>query len=257
MKIVRFKKGDAVRYGILKGEKVLGLKSSPFQGNWDWEAIDWEGTEYALGEVKLLVPCEPSKYLGVGLNFVGAAKAAGRPAPSYPVTFLKPTSALVADGENIEIKMYQDCQYLYEGEMAAVIGKTAKNVSREEALDYVLGYTCSNDVTDFTQVDKDALRFKCADTFAPTGPCIETEVDPSCVRIRSFVNGELRQDGNTGEFIFDVPSVIEFFSSYMTLYPGDVISMGTPAGAGRIKPGDVLRIEVEGIGVLENKVRAV
>lgn len=138
-----------------------------------------------------------------------------------------------------------------------MIKKEGKRIPKEKAMDYVLGCTCSNDVTDFTQVDRDALRFKCADTFGPIGPCIDTEVDPSNARIRSWVNGQQRQDGNTSEMIFDVHYMISFFSEFMTLYPGDVISMGTPAGAGQINPGDKITIEVEGIGVLENTVEAI
>lgn len=257
MKIVRFFHDESVNYGVLENGVVRGLQISPFCELWDSSAPMFDGTEYRMEDVALLVPCEPTKYLGVGLNFTGAAKMLGRPAPEYPITFLKPTSAVVPSGAAIEIPVFEGYHYLYEGELAVVIGKEAKNVSREHALEYVMGYTCSNDITDFTNFEKDPLRLKCADTFGPVGPCIETELDASNTRIRSWVNGELKQDGNTAEFIFDIPYMIEFFSNYMTLNPGDVISMGTPAGASAIRPGDRLRIEVDGIGVLENVVKRI
>ena len=257
MKIVRFSNEETVKYGVLDGSVVRGIQISPFCELWDHGAPMFDGTEYPVENVTLLVPCEPTKYLGVGLNFTGAAKMLGRAAPEYPITFLKPTSAVVPSGAAIEIPVFEGYHYLSEGELAVVIGKEAKNVSRENALDYVLGYTCSNDITDFTNFEKDPLKLKCADTFGPVGPCIETELDAAHTRIRSWVNGELKQDGNTAEFIFDIPYMIAFFSSYMTLYPGDVISMGTPAGASAIHPGDMLRIEVDGIGVLENVVKGI
>ncbi len=260
MKIVRFRCGLEEKYGILEGKEIRGLESSPFSGGESSGKAGAEvsyrldGSSLRADEVKLLTPCEPTKYLGVGLNFAGAAKAMGRPVPKYPITFMKPTGACIAAGEAVEIPASDGCDCLYEGEMAVVIGKTARHVSEEDALSYVFGYTCSNDITDRSQFGTDDLRLKAADTFGPIGPCIETELDPSHTRIRSWVNGELRQDGNTKEMIFSVPYMISFFSDYMTLYPGDIISMGTPYGAGQIHPGDVLRIEVEGIGILENYV---
>ena len=257
MKIVRFARENQAQYGILEEEVVKGLQNNPFLPGWAEHGPAFDGGVYPLSKVRLLTPCTPTKYLGVGLNFTGAAKALGRPAPTYPITFLKPTGAVIGAGEAIKLKMFEGYQYLYEGELAAVIGKEAKNVAREDATSYLLGYTCSNDVTDFTQFEKDPLRLKCADTFGPIGPCIETEIDPGNTRIRSWVNGELRQDGNTSEMIFDVGYMVAFLSEYMTLYPGDVISMGTPAGAGPIHPGDHIRIEVDGVGVLENHVEAI
>lgn len=253
MKIVRFRRGTEEKYGILEDGRILGLKEPPFSEG--GEGVLRDGSVYRPEEVKLLTPCTPTKYLGVGLNFSGAAKAMGRPVPDYPLTFMKPTGACIAAGEDIEIRIFDGYDYLYEGEMAVVIGKTAKNVPEEAALSYVFGYTCSNDITDREKFGTDDLKLKAADTFGPIGPCIETEFDPFHARIQSWVNGELRQDGNTEEMIFSVPYMIAFFSEYMTLYPGDVISMGTPRGAGRIHPGDVLRIEVSGIGALENTVR--
>lgn len=256
MKIVRFCKDGENKYGILKEGRISGLRRSPFSQNLEkGQEYEKDGSVYGLKEVRLLTPCLPTKYLGVGLNFTGAAKAMNRPIPEYPITFMKPTGACIASGEAIEIRIFDGYDYLYEGEMAVVIGKTAKNVSEKEALSCVFGYTCSNDITDRARFGIDDLKLKAADTFGPIGPCIETEFDPFHARIRSWVNGELRQDGNTEEMIFSVPYMISFFSEYMTLYPGDIISMGTPGGAGQIHPGDVLRIEVSGIGALENTVK--
>lgn len=257
MKLVRFQYNLEEKYGILKGAEIWGLQGTPFSDDWDQDNPEFDKSVYLQREVKILTPCCPSKYLGVGLNFVGAAKAMNRPVPKYPITFMKPSGACIATKEAIEIRNFKESDYLYEGEMAVVIGKTAKNVDKEEALSYLLGYTCSNDITDRFQFQKDDLRMKGADTFGPIGPCIETDLDPYNVRIRSWVNQKLCQDGNTADLIFDVPYMIEFFSSFMTLFPGDVISMGTPYGAGQIYPGDVVRIEVEGIGILENTVKEI
>ena len=257
MKIVRFEGNAGAQYGVLEGEKIRGLAGSPFADGWSKADPDFDGTEYGKDSVKLLVPCEPTKYLGVGLNFKGAAATLGRPAPTYPITFIKPTGAVVATGENIEIHEKENQNYWFEGELAVVIGKTCKNASKDDAMDCVFGYTCSNDVTDMAEFGHDELKVKGADTFGPVGPCIETDVDPDNCRIRSWLNGEQRQDGNSREFIFDIPYIIEFFSSYQTLFPGDVISMGTPAGAGSFKAGDILKVEVEGIGTLVNEAKAV
>ena len=256
MKLVRFFAEGTEHYGVLNDGIICGLKNSyiEYAGK---NLNEMDGNRYLLSEVKLLTPCVPSKYLGVGLNFSGAAKALNRPVPQYPLTFMKPATSCVATKENIEISLVDGYDYLYEGEMAVVIGKKARNVSKEEAMSYVLGYTCSNDVTAKHWMGKDDLKLKAADTFGPIGPCIETELDPFHARIRSWVDGELKQDGNTEEMIFDVPYMISFFSKYMTLLPGDVISMGTPYGTGNIQPGNHIAVEVEGIGRLENTVKGI
>lgn len=255
MKLVRFLADKKEKYGIVKEETVFGLKESYLEGGYGTEQMD--GSSYALSDIQLLTPCKPTKYLGVGLNFEGAARAMNRPVPEYPITFMKPTAACIPTQAEIEIPLVEGYDYLYEGELAVVIGKKTKNVSREEAMSYVFGYTCSNDITARHWFGKDDLKLKAADTFGPIGPCIETELDPFHARIRSWVDGQLKQDAWTDEMIFDVPYMISFFSSYMTLFPGDVISMGTPYGAGNIHPGNELRIEVEGIGTLVNRVKGI
>lgn len=257
MKIVRFEKDGLVRYGRMDGETVKGIMYSPFCAKWREERPGYTGEQFSVSEIRLLVPCEPTKYIGVGLNFEGAARTLGREAPAYPITFMKPSGAVIPSGASIELKERADADYWFEGELAVVIKKDCRRVKRADAYDYIAGYTCTNDITNMAEFGHDDLKLKAADTYGPTGPCMETSMDPNCCRIRSWVNGELRQDGNSSEFIFDIPYMIEFISDTMTLYPGDILAMGTPAGAGPCRPGDRLRIEVEGIGILENTVVSV
>lgn len=254
IKIVRFEGKKGAQYGVLEGGEIRGLMIGPFEEQWNMDAPVFDETTYAMDDVKLLVPCEPTKYIGVGLNFSSAAQAIGRECPDYPITFIKPLDAVIATNEDIVLPRDEDC-FCYEGEMAVVIGKQAKCVPAERAKEYILGCTCSNDVTDMGSFGKDDLKMKGSDTFGPVGPCISTDVNPDHCVIRSWLNGELRQEGNTDEMKFSVAHMIELLSSYMTLHPGDVISMGTPAGLGHIHPGDQICIEVEGVGKLVNGVR--
>lgn len=254
MKIVRFSDGYGADYGILKGDVIHRLKGSPFDPAWDKSEPEYDGDTFSKNDVKILAPCEPTKYLGVGLNFHEAAKSQNRPVPDYPITFMKPNTAIIGSGDSIVLTPKENSKYLYEGELAVVIGRKTRNVNKKDALNYVLGYTCSNDVTDFPQFGKDDLRVKCADTFGPIGPCIETDINPDNVVIRSWLNGEKCQEGNTKDMIFNVAYMIAFFSDYMTLMPGDIISMGTPVGLAAIHPGDRIRVEVEGVGFLDNTV---
>lgn len=252
MKIVRCLADGAARYGQLCGRTIRELAVSPFEDGFDKHAPVYTGKEYQIDGIKLLTPCQPTKIMGVGVNYVKVAEELQVPVPTYPITFMKPTGTAIPTGETIRLPVFEGYDYLYEGEMGVVIGKEAYHVSREEALSYVLGCTCMNDITDRTKMNVDALKLKCVDTFAPFGPCIDTEVDPLHARVRSWVNGELRQDGTTADMLFNAAYIIELFTSYMTLYPGDVISMGTPPGAGAVHPGDVIGVEVDDIGLLEN-----
>ena len=253
MKLVRFLCRNTTKYGVLTDNIIQGLAVTPFQDTWDINHPSFDGTSYSLDDVRLLVPCEPTKYIGVGLNFSGAAQDMNRECPDYPITFMKHTGAVIATNEDIVLPRNEDC-FIYEGEMAVIIGRTAKNVRAENAQDYILGYTCSNDITDQGFFGKDDLKLKSPDTFAPVGPCISTETDPNNCSIRSWKNGQLLQEGNTSEMKFNVAYMVEFLSSYMTLYPGDIISMGTPAGCAKIHSGDQLCVEVEGVGKLYNCV---
>jgi 2-keto-4-pentenoate hydratase/2-oxohepta-3-ene-1,7-dioic acid hydratase in catechol pathway len=197
----------------------------------------------------------PSKIIGIGQNYRAHAIEMGKGLPEEPLMFLKPRSAMIADGAAIaRPKGFERVDY--EGELGVVIGKRASKVSKADALGIVLGYTCVNDVTvrDLQKKDGQWTRAKGFDTFCPIGPRIVPGLDPRALRITTRVNGVVKQDSSTSDLIFDVATLISFASQYMTLEPGDVISTGTPAGVGNLDPGDVCEIEIEGIGVLTNPV---
>jgi 2-keto-4-pentenoate hydratase/2-oxohepta-3-ene-1,7-dioic acid hydratase in catechol pathway len=220
-----------------------------------------------LADVTLLAPIpRPPKIVCIGVNYADHAAEAGRALPRWPSVFLKAPSAIVGPGEPI-VRPPTTEQLDYEVELTVVIGKRAKNVSREDAMSYVAGYTIMNDVSARDlQFDKDGgiILGKNFDTSAPLGPAItlvDELPDPTNLGIRTWVNGELRQDGNTHNLIFDVPAIIAFLTQQLTLEPGDCIATGTPAGVGLgmkpqvwLQPGDTVRMEVDGIGVLENPV---
>jgi 2-keto-4-pentenoate hydratase/2-oxohepta-3-ene-1,7-dioic acid hydratase in catechol pathway len=197
----------------------------------------------------------PSKIIGIGQNYRAHAVEMGKGIPEEPLMFLKPRTAMIADGAAIERPGGFE-RVDHEAELGVVIGKRAHRVSREHALDYVLGYTCVNDVTvrDLQKKDGQWTRAKGFDTFCPIGPRIAVGLDPTNLRITTRVNGKVRQDSSTSDMIFDVATLISFCSQYMTLEAGDVISTGTPAGVANLVPGDVCEIEIEGIGVLTNPV---
>jgi len=199
----------------------------------------------------------PSKIIGIGVNYRAHAVEMGKGLPEEPLMFLKPRSALLPDGFPIERPSGYD-RVDYEGELGVVIGARARRVPRERALDFVLGFTCINDVTvrDLQKKDTQWTRAKGFDTFCPLGPRIVAGLDPSALRIVTRVNGQVRQDSSTSDLIFDVPTLIAFVSSHMTLEVGDVISTGTPSGVGNLEIGDVVEVEIEGIGTLRNPVIA-
>lgn len=199
----------------------------------------------------------PSKIIGIGQNYRAHAVEMGKGLPEEPLMFLKPRSALIADGAAI-VRPSGYERVDHEGELGVVIGTRASRVSRQDALSIVLGYTCVNDVTvrDLQKKDGQWTRAKGFDTFCPIGPRIVAGLDPTNLRITTRVNGQVRQDSSTSDLIFDVATLVSFCSQYMTLEPGDVISTGTPAGVGNLAPGDVCEIEIEGIGVLTNPVIA-
>jgi len=199
----------------------------------------------------------PSKIIGIGVNYRAHAVEMGKGLPEEPLMFLKPRSALLPDGGAIERPLPYD-QVHFEGELGVVIGQRVKRVSREQALDVVLGYTCVNDVSvrELQKKDGQWARAKGFDTFCPLGPRIVGGLDPRNLRIQTRVNGAIRQDSTTADLIFDVATLIAFCSEHMTLEFGDVISTGTPAGVGNMAPGDTVEIEIEGVGVLRNTVIA-
>jgi len=249
MKIVRFAVDDKVKYGVINGELVQAIEDKPFR------YLKLTDHHYQLNEVNLLPPCTPSKIVCLGLNYHQHAKEMNDPLPNAPLIFLKPSTAVIGPEEAI-VYPSSSTQVDYEGELAVVIKKPVWRVSIEDALDYVLGYTCFNDVTarDLQTKDKQWTRAKSFDTFAAIGPCIETELDPENVVVETYLNGELKQHGNTSDLIFTIPQLINFISNVMTLLPGDMIATGTPSGVGPMYPGDTVEIKIEPIGSLRNYV---
>ncbi len=207
-------------------------------------------------DVKILPPCSPSKIVAVGLNYSDHAKEMKLKIPDFPALFLKPSSSVIGSGDYI-IYPPMSKQVDYEAELAVVIGKTASYVSEADAAQYILGYTCLNDVTarDLQAIDSQWTRAKGFDTFAPLGPVIETELDGDNADITLRLNGEVRQHSNTSNFIFSVNNLVSQISKVMTLNPGDVITTGTPSGIGPMKPGDIVEVDISGIGILKNTVK--
>lgn len=215
------------------------------------------GHRLELSTVRLLPPTAPTKVICVGFNYRDHAQELEVEIPKEPLFFLKPPSALVAHGQPIPYPAHT-AQLDYEGELAVVIARRCRSVSRERAREVILGYSILNDVTarDVQKVEKQWVRAKAFDGSAPYGPWVETELDPLDVRIITRVNGEVRQDSSTRYMIFDVYELVAEASRYMTLEPGDVIATGTPPGVGPLRPGDVVEITVEGVGTLRNPVAA-
>ncbi len=249
MKIVRFAADNKVRYGILKGKSIQAVEGKPYRH------IALTDHYYQLGEVRLLAPCAPSKIVALGLNYRNHAAEVKAPLPDAPLIFLKPSTAVIGPEDNI-IYPSSSARVDYEGELGVVIKKPVWRVSVENALDYVLGYTCFNDVTarDLQRHDSQWTRAKGFDTFAAIGPCIETELDPGNVELETYLNGERKQYTNTSDLIYSVPELVNFISSVMTLLPGDVIATGTPSGIGPMYPGDTVEIKIGSIGTLRNHV---
>ena len=207
--------------------------------------------------MRLQEPIRPSKIVCVGRNYREHAAELGNKMPEEPLLFLKAPSAIILSGDEIVLPSASQ-QVEHEGELGVVIGRVARNIPNDEdPLSYVLGYTCVNDVTarDLQRKDVQFTRGKSFDTFCPVGPWIETEIDPGNVVVETRLNGEVKQKGNTADMAFPVAFLIRYISEIMTLYPGDLIATGTPAGVSRMKPGDIVEVEVGGIGILQNRVR--
>jgi 2-keto-4-pentenoate hydratase/2-oxohepta-3-ene-1,7-dioic acid hydratase in catechol pathway len=252
MRFVRFSVGnEPARFGWVYQDHVGPIEGTPFGEYRRLEA------GMPLERVKLHSPVQPGKIIAVGRNYAEHAKERGVDVPEMPLIFLKPPSSVIGPQEAI-ILPPQSKQVDHESELAVVIGKQGRWIAAERALDYVLGYTVANDVTarDLQKSDGQWTRGKGFDTFCPLGPWIDTDLDPSDTLLRCRVNGEMRQVGSTREMVFTVQQLIAFISSVMTLEPGDVILTGTPAGIGPLLAGDVVEVEIEGIGVLRNPVRA-
>jgi 2-keto-4-pentenoate hydratase/2-oxohepta-3-ene-1,7-dioic acid hydratase in catechol pathway len=252
MKIVRYQIDGNSHYGILEGQSISRLAGSPLDGIDRTEIVD------SLGAARLLSPFDRPRIFGLGYNYRAHSKEVGKQSPTVPCLFMKPSTTVIGPEEAIVYPSNGENVH-FEGELTVVIGKKARHVSESKALDYVLGYTCGNDVSDRVLQRKES-EFGCLlvgkgyDTFAPLGPVVETDLDPSNLHLVTRVNGEIRQDGTTADLVFNVPTLIAYLSKYMTLLPGDHIMTGTPAGVGPIKPGDSIEVEIEGIGTLRNTV---
>jgi len=248
MKIIRFCYRNRISWGKLDGDTVWAFVGRP------WNSA-LRKLELSFKKVTLLAPYDGGKIILAGLNYNDHAREMKMPAPKEPVIFLKPATAVIGHDAKI-ICPLQSKNVHYEAELAFVVGKKAKNVKLTQAAKYIFGYTCLNDVTarDLQAKDGQWTRAKSFDTFCPLGPFIETDYDWRHKNIQLCLNGSLKQDSTTDNFIFDPPSLLAFISAVMTLYPGDIISTGTPPGVGPIRRGDIVEVAIAGLGRLVNKV---
>lgn len=252
MKIARFSHNDAIKYGIVDGAELVVLQGDPI-----FAGYDTTGERVSIGDVALLAPVIPrSKVVCVGRNYRDHAAELGNDVPDEPLLFFKPNTAVIGPGDAI-VRPPQSNDTQWEGELAVVIGKIAKNVSAADAMSVVFGYTVANDVTarDLQATDGQWARAKGMDTFCPVGPAVETEFDLANGEVITRVGEQEKQRGAFRDMIFDVPAIIEYVSAAFTLLPGDLILTGTPAGVGPFHAGDAVEVEIPGIGILRNPVR--
>ena len=247
LKYVRYSHAGRVAYGLLEGDRVRELGGDLFSNPRP------TGTTARLSDVKLLAPVEPSKVIAVGLNY--KSHLGERPSATYPGLFAKYPTSIIATGEEIVLPLDAKNAH-YEGELVVVIGRKASRVSKAEAKSYVFGVTAGNDVSerDWQRADLQWLRAKGSDTFGPLGPAIVTGLDYDDLLLQTRLNGEVVQSQRTKDLIFDVATIVSYVSQYVTLMPGDVIYTGTPGTTRPIKAGDTVEVEVEGVGVLRNRV---
>lgn len=260
MKIVRFEKNGITGYGILRGHEVRRVSGDVLSGYREMKE------RYPLDEVRLAAPVTPPNVIAIGLNYKRHADESGLEYPAAPVIFAKTTNSVIGPEEDIILPAMAPDEVDYEAELAIVIGKRMKNVAEDGVFDYVLGYTCANDVSARDcQIRHDVqwARGKSFDTFCPLGPCIETDMDPDNAGVALRLNGEVMQESNTSDMIFCCKTLLSYLSRCMTLLPGTVILTGTPGGVGFarkppvfLKPGDTVEVEIENIGVLRNRVVA-
>jgi 2-keto-4-pentenoate hydratase/2-oxohepta-3-ene-1,7-dioic acid hydratase in catechol pathway len=252
MRLLRFRHGDRIATGVADthGDTVRVLAGTFFE-----EPLP-TGEELPLDEVHLLAPMLPSKLVCVGKNYEAHAAEFDMTVPEEPLLFLKPSTAVL--GPNDPITLLPISRRIdYEGELVVVIGRLAKDIKAEDAYRVILGYTCGNDVTlrSLQKTDDQWARAKGFDGSAPIGPWIETDLDPNDVVVQTRLNGDVRQQASTSDLVFGVATLIEYITSFMTLLPGDAIMTGTPEGVGKLEPGDLVEVEVDGVGTLANTVR--
>jgi 2-keto-4-pentenoate hydratase/2-oxohepta-3-ene-1,7-dioic acid hydratase in catechol pathway len=263
VRIARFTIGEDPQFGVVTGEVdehgipdedcvVVALNGDPL-----YVGLHLSNKEYPLSEVRLLSPVLPrSKVVGIGRNYAAHAAEMGGDVPAEPLMFIKPNTSVIGPGDPIFYPR-QSSEVHFEGELAVVIGRICRDVPVERVADVIQGYTVANDVTarDLQRSDVQFTRAKGFDSFCPLGPWIETELDVSDLRVQTFLNGDVQQDGRTRDMIFDVPALVAHVSSVMTLLPGDVILTGTPEGVGPMQVGDEVEVSISGIGNLTNQVK--
>ena len=247
---IRFISDGAIAWGLLDNDEIHVLAQAP------WLGVEETGVYLDVEGVELLAPCEPSKIVCVGTNYYDHVQELDFDTPATPILFIKPATC-VNDPEAIVVRPRSSQRLDYEGELAFVIGKTARRVPAAQAADYIFGYTILNDVTarDIQADDGQWTRAKCFDGFAPIGPYLTTGIDPSNLELTTRLNGEIKQHSRTSLMMWGVPELLEFITEGITLLPGDVVTTGTPAGIGPMEDGDTVEIEIEGLGVLSNSVR--
>lgn len=252
MRIARFSVDDEPKYGVVEGEGAVAvLDSDPL-----YRPVQFTGERLPLTDVRLLAPVIPrSKVVCVGRNYAAHAEERGHLPPEEPLIFFKPNTSVIGPDDGI-VYPRQTQELHFEGELAIVIGRICRDLPPERANEVIFGYTIANDVTARDLQDKDGqwARAKGFDTFCPLGPWIATELDAADLAVTTTLNGEKRQDGRTSQFIFDIPTVLAYITSFTTLLPGDLVLTGTPAGVGPMEPGDEVSVTIEGIGTLTNKV---
>lgn len=250
MRFCRYQVNDSIGYGIVEGDSIAIITPDPFS---KWTRT---GNTIVLARARLLAPCLPTKVVCVGLNYVDHASELSMDAPEEPIIFLKPATSVIGPGDAI-IYPKSSKQLDYEGELAMVVKKTAHQVAEADAAEFILGYTCANDVTarDLQRKDGQWTRAKGFDTFAPIGPWIDSKFEPDGKMVETVLNGVVRQSSSTDKMIFGFHKLFEFVTGVMTLNPGDVIMTGTPPGVGSMNPGDQIFVRIEELGILKNTVK--
>jgi len=252
MKLARFEHNGKIHLGMVETEEIHVIKGS------FWNQFEVTEEKYPSSVVSFLPPALPSKIVCVGQNYLGHIEELGVPVPREPILFFKPPSCLI--GHEHPIIYPRDAKRVdYEGELAIVVKHEMKNVNETDTLKYVLGYSCFNDVTERNMVESSPFLLslsKGIDTFGSCGPYIVTDLDPNSLLLKTFLNGELKQQDNTQNCVFSTQRVLSYISRYMTLLPGDIVTTGTPKGIAPMQPGDTVEVEIEGIGCLRNNVHA-
>jgi 2-keto-4-pentenoate hydratase/2-oxohepta-3-ene-1,7-dioic acid hydratase in catechol pathway len=252
VKLARYEYNKKIYEGLVAEGEIRVIEGS------FWDPYEVSGKKHRISEVRFLPPVIPTKIVCVGQNYLGHIKELGAPVPKEPIIFLKPPSCLI--GHEQPIIYGRDAERIdYEGELAIVIKHRMKKVNESDALNYVLGYSCFNDVTERNMQAKNPFLLSLSkgfDSFGPFGPYIVTDLDPNDLMLKTYLNGELKQEDNTKNCVFSVQQVLSFISNYMTLLPGDIVITGTPRGIAPMKSGDTVEVEIEGIGTLSNMVQA-